>query len=70
MTKQRTIHDLPKVDFDEWSWSKKQGNIYKDIFVKVVWFHAGFKLEGSKFEWNFEEGEIIGNVYQNPELRV
>lgn len=62
------IYEGNVLKFKEWSWSRKKGNTYKDFFVVVVWGHAGFTIEGTSYTLMMEEGEVVGNVYENPEL--
>ena len=64
----KMIFEGDVLKFTEWSWSRSKGNIQKETLVSVVWGHAGFMLKGSKFEWRFEEGEIVGNIFENPDL--
>lgn len=54
-----------------------EGDIIKDliipeIFYIVKWFNSGFYLEstisGSFLKFNDTQQEVIGNIYENPEL--
>lgn len=66
--KGKEIYEGDILKFKEWSWSRRRGNTYKDFYVKVVWGYAGFTIEGTSYTLMMEEGEIVGNVYETPEL--
>lgn len=46
--------------------------IIPEIFYIVKWFNSGFYLEstisGSFLKFNDTQQEVIGNIYENPEL--
>jgi len=53
--------------------SSKHGEIYEDAVAVVIWpiVCAGFTLniiKGHLHSLDMEKGEIIGNIYENPEL--
>jgi len=53
-------------------WSAKKGIISVDTFAVVVWGYAGFTFKQIGKEplraLNYEQYEVIGNKFQNPEL--
>ena len=51
----------------------RKGEKYEDQIAEVIWAHAGFSIrmiKGAMRTLDFETSQVIGNIYENPELII